>query len=300
MGPQLADDSAQMRCPLSPCQEPNLLAGVEPNSLSFLPAEDLKGEKPHAEQGEGGGSRAPVARALAIPRAGSFADETGEALPPVPNPPLTIAAGRLTVVTPVPGATASGGDGEASEVSPCTATTLTPADGGQGTVWGDDALGSPDELSASPAPAPSAIAADAQQREEAKVEVVEGEEEEAMSETQGRTSAVSELKSLGSSTVDLSVCSASEETTSCDDASQRQEEVEEREDAVMALLSLQRMPSSEHLPLKVDVPPPSVDEPPPPITGSKRRAVSPAAGEFASQRYSPVPKADGEARFFCK
>ena len=123
---------------------------------------------------------------------------------------------------------------------------------------------------------------------------------EATSETQGRASDVSELKSVGSSSVDLSVCSATDEggATSGDEPS-RHEDDEEQEDAVMALLSLQRMPSSDHLPLKVE-PPPSVNEPPPPITGSKRRAVSPCAGEFASQRYSPVPKGDGEARFFCK
>jgi hypothetical protein len=74
------------------------------------------------------------------------------------------------------------------------------------------------------------------------------------------------------------------------------EEVEEAEDAVMALLSLQRMASNE--------PTPRASAPPSQITGSKRRAVSPPGfeGFVSSSRISPKGRHEfeSEARYFCK
>lgn len=80
---------------------------------------------------------------------------------------------------------------------------------------------------------------------------------------------------------------------------------EEHEDAVMALLALNRVPSTEPAAVVTALPvrptPPSALQLLGAAPGSKRRITrEPLEGEIA--RFSPVPKPDGsgEAKFFCK
>lgn len=64
-------------------------------------------------------------------------------------------------------------------------------------------------------------------------------------------------------------------------------EESEQEDAVQALLALQRVPSAEptHCPQVL-------------LTGTKRRADTPPLAD--NSRHSPMPRGDAEPRFFCK
>jgi len=255
MGLSIADDSALLRCsPLSRSQEPNLLATAELGTLSnlFAQADDVKGDK--VGEGEEESTCAP-GRTSGKGESSPSRSPDGSIAPFLANPPLTIASGRLFVVTPVPVASE-----EAAEASPMTATTLsTPLEGGDG-LW-DSHQSSPSEKA-----------------------------EGAAAPTQGPaepTESVGSSSSVGSE--DRGLPSGGDQTAR---PPSWPEDVEEQEDAVMALLSLQRLQSTDRLvELGTRIAPPP---------GSKRRAVSPCAGDYTSQRFSPAPKPDSDARFFCK
>jgi hypothetical protein len=259
-------------------------------------------------------------------------DEPGTLLPPAAEGMTArLLPGRLTVTTPVPpmlGGPAEGAEARFLEESPVSATTnASPTEQGSASGGWSSSLGSPTEP---PAAAPSEDVASAVVAAPSSVKQEEQTEVDEVDEVRGVDEEDTELRA-GEDEGRGPLAEEEEEALRADSSSSSALSPGEEDAAVLALLGLSRHPSCSNISGEAEaaagdgaarfamiaapaaaghrmpVPAPAVP-PSSQLSGGKRpRAVLAADGSDLVAgahngfgRYSPIPKPDGDAKFFCK